>query len=149
MFSIVPYRTHNALRHRSGGDNFFTTPFDDFFRSFFYSDDRDFGSFKVDVQDKGDHYMLEADLPGVDRDHVQIDVEDGVMTIKAQMDETQSEDNKNYIYRERRVGSMSRSFQLDGIKEEEINAEFKHGVLRLTLPKVTPTAPVSRRIEIQ
>ena len=145
MYSMIPYRTHSF--NRANRD--FLNPFsDDFFRAFF-GDNRMSGSFKVDVKDEGDRYLLQADMPGVSKDDVHIDVENGVMTITAEMNETKEENNDNYVCRERRYGTMRRSFSLEGVREDEISAEYKDGVLALTLPKVAEdTAPKSRRIAI-
>lgn len=147
MFSMIPYRSHSI--NRAGADREFMNPFaDDFFRAFF-GDERANASFRVDVKDEGDKYLLEAELPGVDKDNVHIDIEDGVMTISAELNETKEENRGNYVYRERRCGSMHRSFDLDGVREDDITAEYKDGVLRLDLPKRAETpAPAARRIAI-
>lgn len=153
MFSMVPFSSNRSVSSR---ENNLYNPFsDDFFRAFF-GDDFANGMLsaerplKVDVRDEGDHYLLEADMPGVDRENVHVDVNDGVLTISAEVNEThQSEENGRYIYRERRYGRTSRSFNLDGIREEDVSAEFKDGVLKLTLPKQSPQPrPTARTIEI-
>ena len=147
MFSMIPYRTHSINRAPMTRDLF--NPFDDdFFRGFF-GDSRLNGTFRVDVKDEGDHYQLEAELPGVDKDHVHIDVENGVMTISAETDESREENRDSYVYRERRTGSMRRAFNLEGIEEDGISAACKDGVLTLTLPKKAETpVPAAKRIEI-
>lgn len=147
MFSMIPYRSHSFSRMPAARD--FLNPFsDDFFRAFF-GDDRVGGSFKVDVKDEGDHYLLEAEMPGAQKDDVHIDIENGVMTISAELNQTREENKDNYVYRERRYGSMQRSFNLEGIQEDNITAEYKDGVLRLNLPKVADEpAPAARRIAI-
>ena len=147
MYNMVPYRGSNLSR---GLMRNFMNPFnDDFFRSFF-GDERLANSFKVDVKDEGGHYLLEAELPGMNKDDLRIDVENGVMTISAETNETREENKDNYVYRERRVGSMRRSFDLEGIREEDITAEYTNGVLRLTLPKKEETTPpASHQIPIE
>ena len=146
MYNMIPYRGNSLSR---GLMHDFMNPFnDDFFRSFF-GDERGAASFRVDVKDEGDRYVLQADLPGVKKDDLHIDVENGVMTISAEMNETREENKDNYVYRERRVGSMRRTFDLEGIREEDIAADYKDGVLQLTLPKKEEApAPASRRIAI-
>ena len=107
---------------------------------------------KVDVQDQGDHYLLETDLPGVSRENVHVDVNNGVLTISAEMNKSdeRKDENGNYLYRERRYGKTSRAFNLDGIRDQDITAEFKDGVLRLNLPKLEEIpAPTARAIEIR
>ena len=156
MFSIVPYRNNHHVSNHSN-ENFFNPFSDDFFRAFF-GDDFAKGMLgaerplKVDVQDQGDHYLLETDLPGVSRENVHVDVNNGVLTISAEMNKSdeRKDENGNYLYRERRYGKTSRAFNLDGIRDQDITAEFKDGVLRLNLPKLEEiSAPTARAIEIR
>ena len=143
MFGLIPYTSRIARR-----DANFMNPFnDDFFRAFF---DRGMpaASFKVDVRDEGDHYTLKADLPGVERENVKVSVDEGVMTIAADMDESREDSHESYLYRERRQGSLRRSFDVSGVDEEAITAEYKDGVLTLNMPKLADPAPKAREIAI-
>lgn len=145
MFGLIPYTT-NLARREAGND--FMDPFsDDFFRAFF-GKDNNANAFRVDVRDKGDSYLMEADLPGVEKENVHVSINDGTLTISAEIKDAKDEKNDNYVCRERRYGTMTRSFSLDGVNEEGVSAEYKDGVLKLTLPKVTETAPVAREISI-
>lgn len=149
MMYMTPYaacslRQPNNAAHRSD------FPFgDEFFRSFFGGNAAP--AMKVDVEDKGDSYLLLTDLPGMKKEDVKISVEDGVLTIAVeQKTETNEEDKaRNYVYRERRTSSMSRSFSLEGVNEEGITAEYTDGVLHLTLPKEAETAEKVKTIEIK
>ena len=78
-------------------------------------------------------------------------MKDGVLTIAAHHDETveNKENGGKYVCRERRVGSFSRSFDVSGIREEDIGASYENGVLKLTLPKQGEPEPQSRKIAIQ
>ena len=155
MFSIIPYRAHHNMTQRPAR-GFFDDFSNDFFRPFF---EGGFGEMmraqsqmKVDVTDEGDHFLLEADLPGMTKDNVKIEVENGVLTLCAESNAETEEKNEEgkYVYRERRYGSMRRSFNVEGIREDDITAEFKDGVLRLTLPKQEQQPlPAARTIEIQ
>lgn len=151
MFSMMPYYTTRSMRSRVNPTERSLNPFnDDFFRSFFGETAPN--GLRVDVEDQGDKYLLAADLPGVNREDVRISVENGVLTIAAERKEEKKEDDKerNYIYHERRMSSMSRSFSLEGVNEEGITAAYADGVLRLTLPKKAPQVENgARRIEIQ
>ena len=143
MFGIIPYANRPAIRN-----NTFANPFnEDFFRSFFGTAAAP-ANFSVDVEDKGDSYLLRADLPGVDKDKVKVTVENGVMTISAETEAANEETRGNYVVRERRTGSMRRAFSLEGVTEEGITAEYKDGVLNLTLPKEKPAIPAAREITI-
>ena len=106
-------------------------------------------SFRTDVLDKGDKFVLEAELPGFQKEDIDIHVEGNTLTISAQhKEETQTDDN-TYIRRERRYGSMSRSFDISSIDADHIEAKFENGVLELDLPKKQETVPANHRIEIQ
>lgn len=144
MSTLIPYRYRNQLTRPE------TTSFmDDFFRPFFGLDNFT-STFSVDVKDEGDKYVLEADLPGVKREDVNVDVNDGVLTISAEWNtEKKDERRHGYVINERRSGRASRSFTPENVKENEISAEYKDGVLRLTMPKINETEKVARRIEIQ
>jgi HSP20 family protein len=134
MFNMMmPYRKNNALKNRETYLNPFS---DDFFRSFFDMDAFE-GALRVDVKDEGDHYLMEADMPGVKKDDIHVDVDGGVLTISTEYDESKDDKKDDYVCRERRWGGACRSFNVEGVKEEDIKAEFKDGVLRLTLPKQT------------
>ncbi len=126
-------------------------PFEDFFRTFFEprAARKPFMPVQVDIKDEGDAFLMEADMPGVSRDKIAIDVENDVLTLSAHMDESKEEKQENYICRERRVGSFRRSFSLEGIDKENITAQYTDGVLTLRLPKVTEHPKTAQRIEIQ
>ena len=108
-------------------------------------------AFKTDIKDEGDHYLLEADLPGFKKENVNIDIDDGYLTITAtRKSEYEDKDKKgNYVRCERSYGSYTRSFSLDGIDSENIGAELVDGVLKLTLPKQVKETAKTRRLEIK
>ena len=119
---------------------------DDFFNHFFNMGDM-FGStgFRVDVREQPDKYMLEADLPGVQPEEIDVSVDNGVLTIAANMHAEKKQEQENYIYSERRAGTFQRSFRLDNVKEEGIKASYKDGVLHLELPKKEAQKVESKR----
>jgi HSP20 family protein len=84
----------------------------------------------------------------VNKDDVHVSIDEGVLTIAAETKQEKEEKDKNYIYRERRYGRTCRSFNLDGIREEGIAAEYKDGVLKLTLPKAAEDVRTAREIAI-
>lgn len=144
MFGLIPY-TSNITRRNNRS---FMNPFaDEFFRSFFANEPA--ASFKVDVRDEGDHFLMEAELPGVKKEDVKVGIENGVITISANATTENEQKNDNYIYRERRYGTMQRAFTLDGINEDSITAEYTDGVLKLNLPKLTEAKPDRREITIE
>lgn len=107
-------------------------------------------AFRTDIKDQGDHYLLEADLPGFRKEDIDLHLEDNVLTITAKHQETaENKQDGKYICRERRVGSYARSFDVSGIQEEGISAAYENGVLKLILPKQGEVIPQSRKISIQ
>lgn len=150
MFNMIPYFNTGNVRVRDNRRDNYLSPFaDSFFRAFF-DGNWSAGQIRVDVQDKDDHYLLEADLPGVPRENVHVDVDENVLTIRVESGENKEEKENEYVCRERRYATMSRSFTLNGIKEQAIAAEFKDGVLSLTLPKeVEAPVETKRAIEIK
>ena len=147
MFGLVPFGGHRGLAHSEQNNPF--ALFDSLFDHDFPTANWGASSFKVDVKDSGDHYELSADLPGVTKEDINLRYENGYLTITAVHNESKDEkdDNGNYIRRERHTGEVSRSFYIDGIDDANIHAEFKDGVLQVSLPK-TADAPARKQIEI-
>lgn len=94
---------------------------------------------KTDIKEHDDGYELIIDLPGFKKDELQVSLDDGYLTIQAAKGLDKDEQEKKtgkYIRRERYAGSCARSFYVgDGITEEDIKGEFKHGILTLEIPK--------------
>jgi len=140
MFSLMPYRNYVNRANRA-----MVNPFnDDFFRSFF--DETAVSPFKVNIEEKDEGYVLTAELPGVKKEDVHVKVNNGVMYISAETHEETDNSDRHYLCRERRTGSYSRAFNLDGIDDAAITADYTDGVLTLNLPKLTPSQPESREI---
>ena len=143
MFELIPFeRTMRNL------NSFY--PFrqmEEMQRSFFNANSAS-SLFRTDVSDLGDAYNLEAELPGFSKDDININIEDERMTISVERKMDNSEDNPNYLRRERFYGSYSRSFDLSGIDSDNISASYADGVLSLNLPKQAAAVPASRRLEI-
>ena len=104
----------------------------------------------VDIRDAGDKFVLEAELPGFEREDIGIDLDGTTLVITARHSSESGEKDKdgNYLRRERKFGSFSRSFDVSGVDTEHISAAYKNGVLELTLPKQAARVPQARRIEI-
>ena len=91
----------------------------------------------VDVIDKEKAYEITAELPGMDESNVDVKFSDGTLTIKGEKRDEKEEKKKDYYLSERRYGSFQRSFGVpDGVDADKIEASFKNGVLRVTLPKM-------------
>ena len=121
--------------------------FDDFFEFPFYDDKAEkklYGHhaanlMKTDIQEHDDGYTLEMDLPGFKKDEIKVELNNGYMTISAAKGLDEDEKDKKsgkYSRRERYTGSCQRSFYVgEDVTEEDIKAEFKHGILKLFIPK--------------
>ena len=137
--------------------------FDDFFDFPFYDDRAEkklYGHhaanlMKTDIQEHDDGYTLEMDLPGFKKDEIQIELNNGYMTISAAKGLDEDEKDKKsgkYIRRERYTGSCQRSFYVgEDVTEEDIKAEFKHGLLKLFVPKkeAKPAVEQKKTISIE
>lgn len=90
----------------------------------------------VDLADRDDAFVLTVDLPGFERDDIEVTVTDHKVRIEAEHGEEMAEDDGSYIRRERRHRSASRSIRLpDAVDRDAVSASMKHGVLTVTLPK--------------
>ncbi len=130
--------------------------FEDLERGFFgypfgFVNDKPFGGLKTDITDEGDHYLLEADLPGFDKKDINIDINGDTLTVSAQRRSRHEEkDEKDKIIRsERSYGSYTRQFDISEVNAEAIKAKYENGVLQLELPKKENTLPNARRLEIE
>lgn len=129
-------------------------PFDDFFRGFFvrpveFGQGADAPSIKVDVKEDEKAYQIHAELPGVRKDDIHVNIDGAVVSISAERKQEKEIKNGERVLRtERYFGKVSRSFQLgQEIDESQSAAKFNDGVLELTLPKKAATQ--ARRLTIQ
>lgn len=106
---------------------------DDMFDSFLESETP---KMRCDIYESEGAYNLEMDVPGFNKDEINIEYNKGTLTINAEKKEEKEEkDDKKYIRRERFYGKLTRSFYLGDIEEENIKAEFKDGTLKVVAPK--------------
>lgn len=109
---------------------------DEIFRDPFFTNDES-RLMKTDIKEKHDKYLIDIDLPGYQKENIQISIEDGYLTIHAKTD-SQNEDKEDgkFVRKERYIGECSRSFYVgEAVKEGDIKASFKNGTLRLEIPK--------------
>ena len=105
-------------------------------------------TFKIDVQDNENEYVIEAELPGAKKEEVNVEMNDGRLTIFVRREEMVNEEQKNYIHKERRYCSMSRGIYLVDAQSEGIKAKLDNGVLSITVPKQDKTQSKSK-VEIE
>lgn len=106
---------------------------------------------KTDIKEKKDKYLIDVELPGYQKENIKMDVEDGYLTIHAEInsDNEEKEEGK-FVRRERYVGSCSRSFYVGNeIKSEDIKASFKNGMLKIEIPKKEEKKKLSEKKYIQ
>lgn len=125
-------------RNNNLGFSLFDNMFDDMFRDSFFTNSSTTKVMRTDIQEKDNNYVIEMDLPGYDKEDVKAQLKDGYLTISAEKNTSKDEKDEkgNYIRRERYSGKCSRSFYVgENVKEEDIKASFKNGILELTFPK--------------
>lgn len=134
MKDLIPFNRKNNLR-KSGGVEDFYNMLDNFFTSPLSNRRLMDDSFKLDIKDEEDKYIVEADLPGIKKEEIDIQLDDGQLIISVEREEKEEKEEKNYAHRERRYTSMSRSVYLGDIKDDKVNAKLEEGVLYIEIPK--------------
>ena len=111
--------------------------FDNFFDDDMFYNSKKNNLMKTDIKETKNSYEIDLDFPGYDKDNLNLSLEDGYLKINAKVEKEDNEDSdERYVRRERFVGECSRSFYVgDDIVEEDIDAEFKNGILKVTIPK--------------
>lgn len=90
----------------------------------------------IDVKDEGSQYVIHADVPGVDSKNIEVNIENGVLSIKGKKESEHKEKTDNYVCVERNCGSFYRSLSLpETVDSTKISAKNKNGVLTITIPK--------------
>lgn len=149
MFDLVPFARKNTGIQR----NKYLFDIDDILENFF--SDRIFPSLyknssqmKVDIKENEKEFVLEVELPGIKKDEVNIEIDEGRLTISVQKDEQKEDKKENYIRRERSYSSMTRSFDISNVETDAVNAKFENGLLYIILPKKQQEEIKGRKIEI-
>ena len=136
MVGLVPFnRKSRDLATKTGLEDFYNV-LDDFFSSDWpMKRNLAYDTFKVDVQDSGNEYLIEAEMPGLSKEDIKLGLDDEKLTISVTKNESTEEKDKNYIHRERRCTSMQRNIHLGEAAAEGINAKLDNGVLTIVVPK--------------
>jgi HSP20 family protein len=143
MFGMVPYRKRNNDLARSFfGDDFF----DNFFGDNFLMGQS--SGIKADIKENEKEYVIEAEIPGVNKEAIDVELRDNYLTISANHSDEINEEKENYIRRERRIGRLSRSFYVQNVNRENVKASYKDGILNLVIPKEKEQAPSNYKIDI-
>ncbi|KRU24529.1 heat shock protein [Clostridium sporogenes] len=146
MFDMIPFRRNNLNKK----DEFFSPFFNNFFNDEFFSlmnNLRD--NFKVDLKETAEDYLVEADLPGVKKEDITVELANNYLTISAKRDSSIENKKENFVRQERHYGEFNRSFYINNVDENNIDASFEDGVLKITLPKLDNENFKGKKIDIQ
>ena len=134
MFEMVPFKkSNNSI---SNGGDYFDKLLGNFFNDDFLSPSNFIGNaFRVDL--KENEYIIEADLPGIKKEAINIEYDNDYITVSAKRDNSVEDKKDNYVRRERHYGEFKRSFYINNIEADKIEASFTDGVLNIKLPKIT------------
>jgi HSP20 family protein len=98
----------------------------------------------LDVQETNEAYHIVANLPGVDDEQINVNLHDNVLTISAEIEQETVEEDARVLLRERSYGKVNRSVNLpQPVSNDDVEATYEDGILRLTLPKVPELQPQS------
>jgi HSP20 family protein len=104
----------------------------------------------IEVFERGNDLVVRADLPGLSKDDVKVDIDNGVLAISGERRSEHEEERQGYFRSERSYGSFSRSIPLpEGVNEDQVKASFKDGVLEVTMPKPAEETSKRRRIDVR
>ena len=146
MFGLVPFKFNNGANNRGLSIN---DMFNDFFNDDMLSEFKSCGSFKTDIKETPEEYVVHAELPGVKKEDINIDYNNNYLSISATRNNEFEEKKDNYIRRERSYGSVSRGFYINNVNKEAIKAKFDNGVLTIDLPKKEISSNNDSRILIE
>ena len=124
--------------------------FDNFFDESMFKKEKNL--MKTDIKELKDKYVIEVDLPGFEKDNIKLSLENGYLSINAKQEREENTEETKYVHKERFYGECSRSFYVgDTIEEEDIEAEFKNGILKIDIPKKEdqPDQKETKQIEIK
>jgi HSP20 family protein len=138
--SLVPGRIRDPFREMFG--RFFD---DDYFPAAFFKSG---WNPKIDIYEEENDFVVKADIPGADEKKLDVEMEGSYLTIKGSKEEEHEEKGKNFHKVERIGGSFSRTISLpENTQPEKISADYKKGVLTITIPKSSET--VSKKINVK
>ena len=107
--------------------------FDELFPSFVY---RNKALMRTDIKEGENEYLLDVELPGLNKDEVKISLDDGYLTISASKTENkENKENDKYIRKEIHTSKQERSFYVGNVDENKITASFENGILKISVPK--------------
>lgn len=108
-------------------------------------------SLTCDIADEGDRYVVNADMPGISKEEVKLDVSDNTLEISAEHREHEEEKKKNYVRKERKYLSYHRTLPLpEKVDSSKAKAKLNNGILTIEIPKLSPTPkPKTTQVQVQ
>jgi len=104
----------------------------------------------IDLKESDKEYTVEAELPGMSEKDIELELHDGMLTLKGEKRSERDEKKDDYHVTERSFGSVRRTIRVpDGVDEDRISANFKNGVLTVTLPKSKEAQKKARKIAVK
>lgn len=149
MFGLIPYRRNLGLGKRDSLwdiDSFIESFFNDSFVPAFFAP---VNPMRADIRETDKEYIIDVEIPGVKKEDIKIDIKDDILNVSVEKNEEIREERKDFIRRERRYGSCSRSFNISGTKQDKIKAKYADGILTITLPKAEEAKENRRTIDIE
>jgi HSP20 family protein len=128
---------------------FFLDNFDRFFDDFFPSDLFSTNYLKADIYEKDNKYFIEMEIPGMNKEDISIETNNGYLTVSASENKEDNEEGKNYIRRERYQSEYSRRFYIGDVEPEDIKAKFEKGILKIEIPKKEEEVQHKKKIKIE
>lgn len=149
MFGLIPYRRSSGLRKRDSIWDIGSMVEDFFNDSLIPTFLTPVNPMRADVKETENEYIVDVEIPGVDKEDIKLDIKDDVLSICVERNEELKEERKDYIRRERRYDVCSRSFYVPDIRHEDVKAKYDNGILTVTLPKADEIKSKKRKIDIE
>ncbi|MDD5800034.1 MAG: Hsp20 family protein [Coriobacteriales bacterium] len=143
MAGMVPYSDYEKALRRAWPFN----AFDDFFAPLATIGSED--AFKMDVEDAGDKYVVSAELPGVKKDQIDVELNEGNLTVTVDKKESDEQKNKNYLQKETSEWHATRGVYLKDAAKEGLSAKFDNGVLTVNIPKLDDKKSSATKVTIE
>lgn len=143
MFELTPHRKHREMMSNLFGWD----PFKDLWGSELMP--RMFNEIRTDIKENENEYIVEAELPGVKKEDLVVELKDNTLTIAAKTIREEKQEKENYLRRERTMGQVSRSYYVENVDHDAVKADYQDGVLKITLPKLKEDKGGSFRIPIE
>lgn len=139
MTTMIPYDRYNRLARQMWP---FSSDWDDLFK--WPTEIDDAGAFKMDVEDAGDKYVVSATVPGVTKDEIDVELNEGRLSVSVDHKESDEQKDKNYLHKETSEWQATRGVYLKDAATTGLTAKLNDGVLTVSVPKQEEQANVTK-----